>query len=271
MKALLSNWENVVNPARNELVFQNRNKSYGAFAIRKAYDKDVLLALTFSLGLLILIVGMGVFHYWKSKPIVKPITQISTIIDLTQVTVDHVKPVVITPVDIPRGIKIDTRKYFIPVLTKEETTTDEPLPPIDDRPEGSVTTNGGLKLDNLPPDFVPGPDTTNRPNHRINDVFEITQQPEYPGGIEKFYKDVYAKIRYPETAIEHGIEGNVPVEFVIEPDGSMSNIKALRNESVLGDETVRVFSNLNKWKPGRNDGKPVRVRYNITIKFRFQN
>jgi protein TonB len=271
MKALLINWENAVNPARNELVFENRNKRYGAFAIRKAYDKDVLLALTFALSLFIFLVGISVVHYWKQKITNNPVPKTFKTIDFAEVTFVHEKPIVTSFPELPRGVQIETHKLVNPTVTPDEMVAEDPIPINDASVTIGASNNKGINtFGNLAPNVVLGPDTSSKTSSQILERYEIKQQPEYPGGIENFYRDVYSKIRYPEDALANRVEGTVPVQFVIEPDGSMSNIKALRNESGLGDETVRVFSSLNKWKPGKDEGKPVRVRYTIMIKFKMQ-
>lgn len=116
-----------------------------------------------------------------------------------------------------------------------------------------------------------------------DDSFENTQletnspvryaekMPEYIGGMEALYTFLSNNLVYPEVARRKGIEGSVLIEFVVEKDGSISNVKALTSLSPECDaEAIRVIKKLPKWKPGEQMGKPVRVYYNIPIRFTLQ-
>ena len=104
------------------------------------------------------------------------------------------------------------------------------------------------------------------------EVFTIVEEmPEYPGGLNKLTDYLTKNIKYPQMARESGIQGRVFVNFVVEPDGSVSNINVMRS---LGggcdEEAVRVVKNMPKWKPGRQRGKAVRVSYILPIMFKLQ-
>jgi len=92
--------------------------------------------------------------------------------------------------------------------------------------------------------------------------------PTYPGGMEKFYKFLHDNIKYPETAKENYIKGSVFVSFTIEKDGSLTEIKVDRKLGYGTDEeAVRVLKLSKRWNPGIKNDRPVRVKYNIPIKF----
>jgi len=99
----------------------------------------------------------------------------------------------------------------------------------------------------------------------------VEQMPEFKDGREGLYKYLGEKIRYPEEAVKNNIEGRVFVTFVVEKDGSVSNAKILRGVNTsLDEEALRVVENMPKWKPGKGeDGKPVRVQYNLPIVFKL--
>jgi protein TonB len=95
--------------------------------------------------------------------------------------------------------------------------------------------------------------------------------PAYPGGIEKFYRFLGDNIKYPPMAAENNIQGNVFVSFTVEKDGSLTDIKIDRKLGYGTDEeAVRVLKLSKRWNPGMQNGKPVRVKYNIPIKFSLQ-
>lgn len=95
--------------------------------------------------------------------------------------------------------------------------------------------------------------------------------PEFPGGIEALYKYMVDNVKYPEKAKADKIEGRVFVAFVIEKDGSVTNAKVVRGVSdEIDAEALRVVSAMPKWKPGTQQGNPVRVQYNLPIVFKLK-
>ena len=94
--------------------------------------------------------------------------------------------------------------------------------------------------------------------------------PSFPGGDPVRW--INKNVKYPVIAQENGIQGKVFVQFVIEKDGSITNVKVLRGvDASLDKEAVRVVQSMPKWKPGKQRGKPVRVSYNVPINFRLSN
>ena len=112
------------------------------------------------------------------------------------------------------------------------------------------------------------------PNAEEEDILEATvfkmaeEMPEFPGGPEKLLEYLNENQRYPEMARENDIQGRVYVQFVVEPDGSISNVEVIR--SIGGgcdEEAVRLVQNMPKFKPGKMNGYPVRVQYTVPVKF----
>lgn len=103
-------------------------------------------------------------------------------------------------------------------------------------------------------------------------VFQVVEvDPEFPGGIEALYKYMVDNVKYPEKAKADKIEGRVFVAFVIEKDGSVTNAKVVRGVSdEIDAEALRVVSAMPKWKPGTQQGNPVRVQYNLPIVFKLK-
>lgn len=105
-------------------------------------------------------------------------------------------------------------------------------------------------------------------DNAVYSFVSMENPPSHPGGIEKFYKFIEDNKKYPTSAIENNIQGNVFVSFTVEKDGSLTDIKVDRK---LGhgtdEEAVRVLKLSKRWNPGMQNGKPVRVKYNIPVKF----
>ena len=104
------------------------------------------------------------------------------------------------------------------------------------------------------------------------EIFQIVEEmPQFPGGEAKLMEYVAKNIKYPQIARETGIQGRVFVGFVVEPDGSISNVKLLRGiGGGCDEEAMRVIKSLPKWKPGKQRGKAVRVSYQIPVFFKLQ-
>ncbi len=100
----------------------------------------------------------------------------------------------------------------------------------------------------------------------------VEQKPTFQGGdANTFTKWVFSKIIYPEIAKENGVQGRVTLQFTIETDGSVKNVKVLRGvDSSLDKEAVRVVSSSPKWKPGMQRNKPVRVKYTFPVVFQLR-
>jgi protein TonB len=104
------------------------------------------------------------------------------------------------------------------------------------------------------------------------EVFTIVEQmPSFPGGDAKMYEYLGKNIKYPQIARETGIQGRVFVNFVVEPDGSVSNVKVLRGiGGGCDEEAMRVVKGMPKWSPGKQRGKTVRVSYTLPVVFKLQ-
>ena len=109
--------------------------------------------------------------------------------------------------------------------------------------------------------------------HQSNDsIYQVVEEmPQFPGGMDEMMHFVASNVKYPQDAIDEGKGGRVFVSFVVEKDGLVSNVKVLRGvcESI-DEEAARVVRGMPRWKPGMNDGKPVRVSFQIPIVFRIE-
>ena len=102
-------------------------------------------------------------------------------------------------------------------------------------------------------------------------AFDVVEQmPEFPGGAAGMMKFIAENVKYPEEAYSKGIEGRVLVQFIIEKDGSVTNVKVIKKvNDAIDAEAVRVVKAMPKWKPGKQNGREVRVKYTIPVIFRL--
>jgi protein TonB len=100
----------------------------------------------------------------------------------------------------------------------------------------------------------------------------VESMPEFPGGQQALFKFLAENVKYPVIAQENGIQGRVICQFVVNKDGSIVDVVAVRSsgEPSLDKEAIRVIKSMPKWKPGKQRGKPVRVKYTVPVNFRLQ-
>jgi TonB family protein len=113
---------------------------------------------------------------------------------------------------------------------------------------------------------------TENVDKKVYDFVSIDKQPEYPGGIIRFYKYLSGSIKYPKLAQENNVQGKVFLSFIVEKDGSLTDVQITRGlGSGTDEEAVRVIKESPKWNPGSANGTPVRVKYNINVNFTLNN
>lgn len=104
-------------------------------------------------------------------------------------------------------------------------------------------------------------------------VFVVVESmPEFPGGQQALFKYLSENVKYPVIAQENGIQGRVICQFVVNKDGSIVDVEVVRSggDPSLDKEAVRVIKSMPKWKPGKQRGKAVRVKYTVPVNFKLQ-
>ena len=161
-----------------------------------------------------------------------------------------------------------------PATIKKRTAPFKAPAPKAEKKESAVTEGemvmgqtGGVDIDPVP---IPNPYIIPKSSEEVfGDVAE--QMPSFPGGDRKLMEYLSENIRYPEELADACIQGRVIVSFIVEKDGSISNVKVAKSlDPLLDKEAVRVVSGMPKWIPGRQNGVAVRVRYIIPVTFRLQ-
>jgi len=249
-----------------DLVFENRNKEYGAYQLRRDSSKTTVTA--FFSGIL-LITALGVIFTIANifgKPIVlEVVPTIDEVLTVTPYTVIREEPK--TPVSTSQRNTPQETTALLPMVvsstpdviaaipTNNETINSQPLL---SGTEGGTGTGTNTETNNNP--IVPIDD-----GKTINTTAELDKLPEFPGGINKFYSYVGNNFEKPE--IEGMSTIKVYVSFVIEKDGTMTDIQVKRDPGYgLGKEAIRVLKSLKtKWSPGLIGSKPVRTSYNLPI------
>jgi protein TonB len=248
-----------------DIVFEGRNKIYGAYELRKSNSKTTVKAL---------IIGSVIFAFAVAAPLIASFLPDSSEDDANKdikiATVklppkkEEVKPN--QPPPPPPPPKVDQVKFVKPVVAKANEVTEDPpkIEELKDKKVGSETIKGD-------PDAVltvdepvgTGTAAVVEEDNQVYNTAGIEVKPDFPGGIEKFYKFVGNNYKTPE---EEGLKGKVYVTFVVEKDGSLTDIKVLRDIGYgTGAEAIRVLKKCPKWTPGEQNGKKVRVLYSLPI------
>lgn len=249
-----------------DLVFENRNKEYGAYQLRRDSSKTTVMAFLSGLLLIAVIGVIFTLSNLTGKPIV---VETSPIIDepitVTPYYVEPIKPK--TPINSSQAQTPVEPTVLLPMVVSATADVIAEIPTnntIENHPLNSGTT-GGNGTDNIGAGTVEIPTLPVDDGKGINNPTELDRLPEFPGGINKFYNYVGNNFEKPD------IEGintfKVYVSFVIEKDGSMTDIKVKRDPGYgLGKEAIRVLKSLKtKWSPGMIGSKPVRTSYNLPI------
>jgi periplasmic protein TonB len=173
----------------------------------------------------------------------------------------------------------DTPEEIIPI-TKQEVKPPPPPPPkqvtMINIVEDDVEVEDDIEIDveadqeTFIDDFVPIVEEEEEVAEM--EIFTVVESmPEFPGGDAARMKFLQDNIKYPQMARESGIQGTVYVTFVVEPDGSVSDVRVLRGiGGGCDEEAIRVIKQMPKWNAGMQRGKPVRVQFNMPIKFTLQ-
>jgi periplasmic protein TonB len=263
------------------LVFEHKNQSYGAYQLRRGYAKTLNKALFFAI---ILVSAALILPTIYRELVPKETTQdFDTAHDLSNIPlpppINEAKAQPPMPkIEQPQA-KLKTVAFPPPSPTPdEELTPDMPEVPtiaqVSKAIIGSISTEGE-EIGN--PDLVinEGTNTENRQIVAIEDpetpMIAVEQMPDFQGGMLALTQYLSKNLRYPRQAQNQHIMGKVYVAFVVGKDGNIYDVKVLKGIGYgCDEEAIRVVSSMPRWIAGKQNGKPVAVRYNLPIVFKMQ-
>jgi protein TonB len=257
----------VVAPQRwEDIVFENRNQAYGAYVLRKVYGKNVFIGLVL-MGVIILIIMFFpvIVEFFKGEEVVEKAPPRKLVYTELSAPPPIDKPKPPPPqIQLPKLQKVI--KFVPPKVVKEEVV--EEVPTIEEIKQNEVA---AVEVEGDAQVVFEEPVQAVVVEEDENKIFMVVeQQPEFEGGYEAMMNFIKKNMRYPASARRMGIDGTVYVSFVVGKDGSIADVKVLRGISADCDkEAVRVVQAMPPWKPGKQNGKPVFVRFNLPIKFKL--
>lgn len=265
-----------------EMVFEGRNKEYGAYRLRKNAGKRNLYSLiTIFIAALAIWGGISLVKFVESRTKSVAQTSVAEISALNQpkkkAEVKQQKKVKLEqPEKVVERVKSSV-KFTAPVIKKDNEVKPEDELKTQDELMSTKTAIGALD--------VKGNDDANgevlkikeavaqpEPKPEVEKVFDVVEQmPSFPGGPSALMEWLSNNVKYPVVAQENGVQGRVVVSFVVERDGSITDVKVVRGvDPSLDKEASRVVRAMPRWIPGKQNGSAVRVKYNVPVAFRLQ-
>lgn len=265
-----------------DILFNGRNKDYGAYALRRRYDRRVRNAIIGTASVTMMIIGGYALsnNVLSSEPVIRK--------PLTPIVFESIKPIETKPTPPPPALPSSTPpparpsvRFLPPVISRNEEVRPEDVPPrmseFENKSVGVTTTSGdetGVDVD-LIPETSTG-ETLIAPEEREDrdkPLSFVEIMPSFPGGEEALVKYLSRNMRYPNIAVENEISGKVMVQFVVDYEGNVKDAKVVSvpKGGRLEAEAIRVVNAMPKWKPGKQNGRAVSVYYTLPIWFRLND
>ena len=262
-----------INPDLDDIVFEGRNKEYGAYVLRRLYSKYISVSTTGAMVLFSLIVSYPLITAFfvqeendtKSNGNVKVITLENI---FTEIPADN-KDIEIPETNAPKTPSI---KFLVPDVKPDELVSNEIIPTqeeLNGKNPGIETVEGNINGTDVIVETIETSETSNEVTEKIYTWAE--EMPKYPGGDSELMKFFSQNIVYPEIAKRAGVEGKVILSFVVDKSGNIIDIKVLKSIGAgCDEEAVRALKIMPGWIPGKQNGNPVLTRINIPVVFKLR-
>ena len=265
-----------------DLVFDGKNQAYGAYQLRKDTGKRNLKALItmfliFAAIAAIVIAKVSIDNYIASRN-----AAIETDVELQSLA--EKKEAKVERKEEPQIEKIEVEKvkssvaFTTPEIKKDEEVQEDQEMKSQDELASTNTAIGAFTVEGndeeagevlKAKEVIAEPEPPKVEETKVFDVVE--EMPQFPGGQAALLEYLAKNIKYPVVAEENGIQGKVIVTFVVERDGSITDVKVVKSvDPSLDKEASRVVKSMPKWQPGKQNGSAVRVKYTVPVQFRLQ-
>lgn len=253
-----------------DILFENRNKAYGAYALRKGYTSRMLwslLAMSLTTG------GLFGISYFSNRG-EGPKKQAYSVVDVQLEEVQQEKKIETPPPTPPppqAPLKIEMTKFTAPKIVKDNEVKEEEKPPeqekLADTKIGLVNQEGVKDEGVVAPPVSTGAGTgvVEAPKPKYVEDYDKTFtkveiESEYPGGQPAWLRYLNKNFRYPQDALNNEIQGTVVVQFIVDKDGNVSDVQAVNGPETGGlrDEAIRVIQRSGKWIPAIQNGRTVK-------------
>jgi periplasmic protein TonB len=260
-------------PDFDDIIFERLNKEYGAYLLRKGYNRVV----AFSVIVVVIIGCLVVLIPFLSTPEQKN-QQIYTarFVSMDKLMAPpgnrgNLLPPVSSPPILPKAsrLKAAEARYVAPKVVDSIPLIEKAITLTSDSIGGAITGQGDVNGTGIGNGDIGNGDGGTGAGGGDGTFMEVEEMPQFRGGdINKFREWVQKKTKYPETATINGIHGKVYITFIVENDGTVSNVTVAKGvDPLIDDEAVKAVKSSPKWTPGKQRGKPVRVAYVIMLNF----
>ena len=264
-----------------DLVFEGKNQAYGAYKLRKETGARNVKAL-----LLVIAVIVAIFVLAWAKVAIENAMPKQTV-NTADIELSKLAQKKEAKVERKEPVKVEMEKVVEKVKSSVKFTAPEIKKDDEVKPEDEIKSQDDLSKTNtaIGTFDVKGNDEAEgevlkakevvvdeKPKEEETKVFDVVEQmPSFPGGDAELMKYLNSHIKYPVVAEENGIQGRVIATFVVERDGSISDVKVVKSvDPSLDKEAIRVLKSMPKWIPGKQNGSAVRVKYTVPVTFRLQ-
>lgn len=263
-----------------DILFDGRNKEYGAYELRRSYNKRLTVAIT-AMILIALMIFLGSVISKEAEKNKKAKMEVQDVkLEEVKEQPKNEPPPPPPPPKMPEPPKIEIAKFTPPKIVKdEEVKEDEKPPEIDKIEEAKIGTinQEGTKDDGIvaPPVESKGTGDVVAPKAVEEDydkVFTKVENPaEFPGGPDAWRRYLERNLQYPDNAQENGTQGVVRVQFIVDKEGNISEVQALNDPGDgLAEEAVRIIKKGPKWTPAEQNGRKVIYRHIQATTFRLE-
>jgi protein TonB len=260
-------------PDFNDIIFERLNKEYGAYLLRKRYNRVVSFSIVLSIiiGCLIVLIPFLRTPEQKNQEIYTARYVSMDKLMAPPGNPGNLLPPAQSPPVMPKPLRIKTleSRYVAPRVVDSIPLIEKPVEMKSDSLSGAITGPGDLNGTGTGTGDYSGNGDGGAGGGGDGTFLEVEVMPQFRGGdINKFREWVQKKTKYPEAATINGIHGRVYITFIVENDGTVSNVKVAKGvDPLIDDEAVKSVKSSPKWTPGKQRGVPVRVAYVIMLNF----
>ena len=264
-----------------DLVFEGKNQAYGAYQLRKNTGIRNLKALAVMFAAFLIIAGIvyakvSIENYIASKnAAIEADVELQSLAEKKEIKEEKKDEPEVEKIEVER-VKSSVA-FTVPEIKKdEEVKEDQEMKSQDDLAEtntaiGAFTVEGNDETAEVKhvEEKIAEPEPVKEEETKVFDVVE--QMPSFPGGPSALMQYLNSNIKYPVVAEENGVQGRVVCTFVVEKDGSITDVRVVKSvDPSLDKEAARVVKSMPKWIPGKQNGSAVRVKYTVPVTFRLQ-
>ena len=265
-----------------DLVFEGKNHEYGAYVLRKETGKRNVKALIWVLiGIAIIFAvayaNLAIQNAMKQNASIDTDVELSKLAQKKEAKVERKEPVKVEMEQkVVEKVKSSV-KFTAPEIKKDDEVKPEDEIKSQDDLSKTNTAIGTFDVkgnDEAEGEVLKAKEVVvdEKPKEEETKVFDVVEQmPSFPGGDAELMKFLHDHIKYPVVAEENGVQGRVVCTFVVERDGSITDVRVIKSvDPSLDKEAVRVVKSMPKWIPGKQNGSAVRVKYTVPVTFRLQ-